>query len=493
METIDRSISESLTFDDVLLVPGASSVLPTQANLKSRLTRKIHLNIPLISAAMDTVTESKTAIAMAQEGGIGVIHKNLSIESQALEVSKVKKSESGMVLDPITVSPERPVSEALQLMSTYKISGVPVTSDGASQSSLVGIITNRDVRFLDDETVLISTLMTSKNLITTPENTSHEQAKKILHKHRIEKLLVVNGEGKLMGLITIKDIEKTRKYPHANKDSYGRLVVGAAIGVTPNVLERAGALVDAGVDILFFDSAHGHSQGVLEGVKKVKQQFPSMEVVAGNVCTAEGTQALIDAGADAVKVGIGPGSICTTRIIAGIGMPQFSAIVDSARVARVAGIPIIADGGVKYSGDIVKAIAAGASAVMIGSLFAGTSESPGELVLYHGRSYKTYRGMGSMEAMQKGSGDRYFQHNVAGSKLVPEGIEGRVPYRGSLSAVVQQLLGGLRSGMGYVGTPDIQSLQEKTKFVRVTAAGLRESHSHDVDITKEAPNYWVNP
>lgn len=487
------SFRETLTFDDVLLLPGHSTVLPNQVNLQTRLTKRLALNVPILSAAMDTVTESDTAISMAQEGGLGVVHKNMPIEDQAFEISRVKKSESGMILDPITVSPEQPVREALRLMATYKISGVPVTKDGTQHGTLVGIITNRDVRFLEDESAPISSYMTSEKLVTTPVGTDRETAKKLLHKHRIEKLLVVDGNKSLKGLITIKDIEKSMKYPNSNKDKYGRLVVGAALGVSSDVMERAAALVEAGADALFVDSAHGHSQGILDLVKKLKAKYGNVDVVAGNVATADGTKALMDAGADAIKVGIGPGSICTTRVIAGVGVAQLSAVMDSVAEAQKRGIPVIADGGIKFSGDVVKALAAGAGCVMIGSLFAGTDESPGELTLYQGRSYKVYRGMGSIEAMRKGSKDRYSQAGADDSKLVPEGIEGRVPYRGTISAVIHQLMGGLRSGMGYVGAADLQELKEKAKFVRISAAGLRESHPHNVDITKEAPNYWMGP
>lgn len=487
----NMEIIETLTFDDVLLVPAASNVLPNQVSLKTRLTKKISLNIPLLSAAMDTVTESQTAISMAQEGGLGVIHKNMTIEEQAIEVSRVKKSESGMILDPITMAPDQPVKEALKLMAMYKISGVPITSDGKPHGPLVGIITNRDVRFLEDESAPVSSYMTGSPLVTCPEGTDRESAKKLLHKHRIEKLLVVDKSNRLRGLITIKDIEKSMKYPISNKDSFGRLVVGAAVGVSPEVMERSAALVEAGVDALFIDSAHGHSQGILDLVKKLKSKYPNVEIVAGNVATPEGTKALIDAGADAVKVGIGPGSICTTRVVAGVGVAQLSAVMDCVKVAEKYGIPVISDGGIKFSGDIVKALAAGASTVMLGNLFAGTDESPGELVLFQGRSYKVYRGMGSLAAMRRGSKDRYSQAGAEDSKLVPEGIEGRVPYRGTVSAVVHQLMGGLRSGMGYVGAEDLVKLQKNAKFVKISPAGLRESHPHNVDITKEAPNYWM--
>lgn len=490
-----HEIRETLTYDDVLLLPASSEILPNQVTLESQLTKRIKLNVPVVSAAMDTVTESDTAISMAQEGGIGVIHKNMSVEDQAFEVGRVKKSESGMIRDPITLSPSQPVSEALRLMATYKISGVPITKDGKPHGALVGIITNRDVRFLENESAPISEYMTGKNLVTTPVGTDREAAKKLLHKHRIEKLLVVDDANHLKGLITIKDIEKAMKYPHANKDQYGRLVVGAAVGVGPDVMERSAALVEAGVDALFVDSAHGHSKGVLELIKKLKVKFgDQVDVIGGNVATAKGTRALIDHGADAVKVGIGPGSICTTRVVAGVGAAQFTVVMDCVAEADKSGIKIIADGGIKYSGDIVKALAAGASCVMLGNLFAGTDESPGELVLFQGRSYKVYRGMGSLAAMKKGSKDRYSQGQVKDdAKLVPEGIEGRVPYRGTISAVVHQLMGGLRSGMGYVGAPNLLELKKRAEFVRISPAGLRESHPHNVDITKEAPNYWIGP
>lgn len=485
------SFRETLTFDDVLLLPGHSIVLPNQVSLKTRLTKRLSLNVPILSAAMDTVTESGTAISIAQEGGLGVIHKNMSIEDQAFEVSRVKKSESGMILDPITVAPEQPVREALRLMATYRISGVPVTKDGTADGQLIGIITNRDVRFLEDETAPVSAYMTSEGLVTCPVGTDRENAKKLLHKHRIEKLLVVDNKNNLKGLITIKDIEKSMRYPGSNKDRFGRLVVGAAVGVSADVMERAAALVEAGVDALFVDSAHGHSQGILDLVAKLKAKYSAVEIVAGNVATTDGTKALIDAGADAVKVGIGPGSICTTRVVAGVGVAQLSAVMDAVAEAGKRDIPVIADGGIKFSGDIVKALAAGASCIMAGNLFAGTDESPGELVLFQGRSYKVYRGMGSMDAMRKGSKDRYSQSGTDDAKLVPEGIEGRVPYRGTISAVVHQLMGGLRSGMGYVGAANIAELKEKARFVKISSAGLRESHPHNVDITKEAPNYWM--
>jgi len=488
-------IRETLTFDDVLLLPAASEILPNQVNLESQLTKKIKLSVPILSAAMDTVTESDTAISMAQEGGLGVVHKNMSIEDQAFEVGRVKKSESGMIRDPITLAPNQPVKEALRLMATYKISGVPITKDGKPHGQLMGIITNRDVRFLENEAAPISEYMTGKDLVTTPVGTDQEGAKKLLHKHRIEKLLVVDEKNNLKGLITIKDIEKTMKFPNSNKDEYGRLVVGAAIGVGDDVMERAAALVDAGVDALFVDSAHGHSKGVLDLVQKLKAKYGSkVDVIGGNVATAKGTRALIDHGADAVKVGIGPGSICTTRVVAGVGVAQLTAVMDCVNEAEKAGVRIIADGGIKFSGDIIKALAAGASCVMLGNLFAGTDESPGELVLFQGRSYKVYRGMGSLAAMKRGSKDRYSQGAVKDdAKLVPEGIEGRVPYRGTISAVVHQLMGGVRSGMGYVGSVNLSELRKRAEFVRISPAGLRESHPHNVDITKEAPNYWMGP
>jgi IMP dehydrogenase len=464
-------IREGLTFDDVLLVPAASEVLPSEVDLRTRLTTEIHLNTPLVSAAMDTVTEHETAICMARGGGIGILHKNLPVAEQAAEVDKVKRSESGMIVDPITMRPEQKIREALEVMSRFRISGVPVTRDGKA----VGILTNRDLRFVKDVTAEISTVMTSRNLVTVPPGTTMDRAQELLHEHRIEKLLVVDEEGKLCGLITIKDIEKTERFPDACKDDFGRLRCGAAIGVGPDRLERAQALVDAGVDVVVVDTAHGHSAGVLQTIRELKSHFPSL--------------ALIKAGVSAVKVGVGPGSICTTRVIAGVGVPQFTAIRDAAEVADRAGVPVIGDGGIKYSGDVVKALAAGASTVMIGSLFAGTDESPGEVVLFQGRSYKVYRGMGSLGAMAAGSRDRYFQAGVDTEKLVPEGIEGRVPYRGSLSQSLHQLFGGLRSGMGYCGAPNLPALRSGARFVRITSAGLHESHVHDVIITKEAPNY----
>ena len=480
---MDRFGKEGLTFDDVLLVPAKSSVLPRDVNVSTYLTRKIKLNIPLMSAGMDTVTDSRMAIAMAREGGIGIIHKNMSIEAQALEVDKVKRSEHGVITDPIFLHPDHSVQDALNLMSRYRISGVPITVD----MKLVGILTNRDLRFEKNYQRHISEVMTKDGLITAPVGTNLEDAKEILSHHRIEKLPLVDQEGNLKGLITIKDIEKARQYPNSAKDERGRLRVGAAIGVTADTVLRAEALVKAGVDVLVIDTAHCHSQGVLNAVKNLREHFPDTQLIAGNVATAEATRDLIEAGADAIKVGIGPGSICTTRVVAGIGVPQVTAIYDCAQEADKYDIPVIADGGVKFSGDVVKALAAGAKVVMIGSLFAGTEESPGEMEIYQGRSFKVYRGMGSIGAMKEGSKDRYFQENE--QKLVPEGIEGRVPYKGSLAETVFQLIGGLRSGMGYCGTPTIEALRTESQFIRITAAGLRESHPHDVTITKEAPNY----
>jgi IMP dehydrogenase len=481
----DKFGKQGLTFDDVLLVPARSEVLPREVDVTTHLTKDICLNIPVMSAGMDTVTESGMAIAIAREGGIGVIHKNMSIEEQCREVDKVKRSEHGVIVDPIYLSPESTLSDADDLMSRYKISGVPITVDG----KLVGIITNRDMRFETDLSKPISAIMTKEGLVTAPENTSLETAKKILQEHRIEKLPLVDKQGNLKGLITIKDIEKARKYPNSAKDGNGRLIVAAAIGVTADVLERAEALMSAKADVLVIDTAHGHSVGVLKTVARIRETFPGLQLIAGNVATGEATEALIEAGASAVKVGIGPGSICTTRIIAGIGVPQITAIYDCARAARKYGVPIIADGGIQYSGDIAKAIGAGASCVMLGNLLAGTEESPGETIIYEGRSYKSYRGMGSLGAMSAGSKDRYFQENA--KKLVPEGIEGRIPYRGHVSDVIFQLIGGLRASMGYCGAPTIQNMIDNTQFIQITNAGLRESHPHDVSITKEAPNYSV--
>jgi IMP dehydrogenase len=484
----DLDLRDGLTFDDVLLVPGASEVLPDQVDVRTRLTREILLNIPLLSAAMDTVTEHETAICLAQNGGIGIVHKNMPVAAQAAEVDKVKRSESGMISDPITMRPEQRIYEALEVMARYKISGVPITRDGKA----VGILTNRDLRFVRDTHQEISRVMTREGLVTVPPGTDMERAKELLHQHRIEKLLVVDEQGNLRGLITIKDIEKSERFPHASKDALGRLRCGAAVGVGDETAERAQALVDAGVDVVVVDTAHGHSKGVLETVAELHRVFPELPLIGGNVATAEGTEALIKAGVSGVKVGVGPGSICTTRIVAGVGVPQFTAVVDAARVARGADVPVIADGGVKFSGDVVKALAAGAASVMIGSLFAGTDEAPGEVVLYQGRSYKVYRGMGSVGAMTQGSADRYFQAGVNDAgKLVPEGIEGRIPYRGSLTSNIHQLVGGLRSGMGYVGAPTLAALRDRARFVRISAAGLQESHVHDVIITKEAPNYRI--
>ncbi len=479
-------IEVALTFDDLLLVPSASKVLPNEVSLATRLTDTLTLNTPLVSAAMDTVTEHRTAIAMAREGGIGIIHKNISITKQAKEVERVKKSESGMIVDPITVEENQSVAEVEQIMAKYKISGLPVLRDGA----LVGIVTNRDLRFVSDDDLRVSDVMTSKNLVTAEVGIDLEHSKALLHEHRIEKLLVVDDNGNLSGLITIKDLEKIKKYPLATKDELGRLLVGAALGVGGNIEANAQKLVDAGVDVVVIDSAHGHSQGVLKAVAKVKGSFPDLPVIAGNVASYEGTEALIKAGANCVKVGVGPGSICTTRIVAGVGVPQMTAIKNCVAAASKYNIPIISDGGIKHSGELAKAIGGGAHAIMIGSLFAGTDETPGETFLYQGRTYKGYRGMGSLGAMRKGSSDRYFQSEVSShSKLVPEGIEGRVPYRGPLSNIIYQLLGGLRSGMGYVGAATIEDLREKATFVKISPSGLRESHVHDVIITKEAPNY----
>ncbi|WP_257449911.1 IMP dehydrogenase [Archangium lipolyticum] len=476
----------ALTFDDVLLQPAESAVLPKDANLTTRLTRNLRLNIPLLSAAMDTVTEARTAIAMAQEGGIGVIHKNMTPEQQALEVMKVKKFESGMVVDPVTIEPQAPLSKALELMRQHNISGIPVVQG----RKLVGIVTSRDVRFETNVQQKVEAVMTRK-LITGREGISQGEAQKLLHEHRIEKLLIVDEQFELKGLITIKDIEKHRTHPNAAKDAKGRLLCAAAVGTSADREARVDALIRAGVDVIIVDTAHGHSLNVIEAVRDTRKNFKGFELIAGNVATAAATRALIEAGVDAVKVGIGPGSICTTRVVAGVGVPQLTAIDDCAREADKHGVPVIADGGVKYSGDIVKALAAGASSVMIGSLFAGTEEAPGEVILYQGRSYKSYRGMGSMGAMKQGSKDRYFQSEVDAVKLVPEGIEGRVPYKGSLAMNIHQMLGGLRSGMGYVGCPTIEDLRTKAQFVRITAAGLKESHVHDVIITEEAPNYRV--
>ena len=480
----------TLTFDDVLLLPAQTAVLPRDVDVRTQLSRTIPMNIPLVSAAMDTVTEADTAISMAREGGIGIIHRNMSVERQATEVDKVKKSESGMIVDPVTMRPHQKISEVLDVMQRYRISGVPIVGDG---KRLVGIVTNRDLRFetnLDQE---VSEVMTKENLVTALEGITLEESKILLHENRIEKLLVVNEKGELRGLITIKDIMKIKKYPNACKDRLGRLRVGAAVGVGPDRDARVEALVKAGVDLIAVDSAHGHAEAVLESVRVIKKRFPDMDLIAGNVATAAGARDLCRAGADAVKVGVGPGSICTTRVVAGVGVPQISAVMECAKVAREFGVPIVADGGIKYSGDIVKALAAGANSVMIGSLFAGTDESPGETILYQGRTYKVYRGMGSLGAMKDGARDRYFQGDIEEDvKLVPEGIEGRVPYKGPLAQSVYQLVGGLRAGMGYVGCINLDELRERARFIRITSAGLRESHVHDVIITKEAPNYQVD-
>lgn len=479
-------LKQAYTFDDVLLVPNKSDVLPREVSLKTQLTKKIELNIPLMSAGMDTVTESKMAIAMAREGGIGIIHKNMSIEQQAKEVDKVKRQENGVITDPIFLTPDHTLQDAEDLMGQYRISGVPITVDG----KLVGILTNRDTTFETDYSKKISEVMTKDNLVTAPENTSVEEAKELLKKHKIEKLPLVDKDGNLKGLITIKDIEKTKAYPNAAKDSKGRLLCGAAIGITNDMLDRAKALVEAKVDVVVLDSAHGHSEGVMSAVKKLKAAYPDLQVIAGNVADAGATEDLIKAGADCVKVGIGPGSICTTRVVAGVGVPQLTAVMDCAEVGRKYGIPVIADGGLKYSGDIVKALAAGASVAMMGSLFAGCEEAPGELEIYQGRSYKVYRGMGSLAAMACGSKDRYFQEGA--KKLVPEGVEGRKAYKGAVADTIYQLVGGIRAGMGYCGSRTLDELFEKARFVVQTSAGLRESHPHDVNITKEAPNYSAN-
>lgn len=476
----------ALTFEDVLLVPAYSEILPKEVSLQTKFSRNIALNAPLVSAAMDTVTEYSTAIAMARLGGIGIIHKNMDENSQVAQIKKVKKSESGVIIDPIYISPDSALFQAKAITDNYKISGVPVVDD---KGNLIGILTNRDMRFETDLSRCVKEVMTKAPLITAREGTSLEEARNIMNKHKIEKLPIVNEKGVLKGLITIKDIQKCIEYPNSNKDDFGRLRVGAAIGVFQ--YDRAKALVDAGVDVLVLDSAHGHSKGIIETVKEIKKHLV-VDIVAGNVATSEGAQALIDAGADGVKVGIGPGSICTTRIVAGVGVPQITAINEVAKVCQKAEIPVIADGGIKYSGDIAKALAAGASNVMIGSMLAGTEESPGETIIYQGRQYKNYRGMGSLGAMNKGSADRYFQEGTAQEKLVPEGIEGRVPYRGKIADVIHQMLGGLRSSMGYLGAKDIETLWEKAEFVEITQSGLRESHVHDVMITREAPNYHIN-
>ncbi len=487
---LEGPLPEGLTFDDVLLLPARSDVLPRETEVSTLLTPTLALNIPLLSSAMDTVTEGALAIALAQEGGIGIIHKNLSIAQQAAEVDKVKRSESGMIVDPITMEPHQLVYEAIEMMNRYRISGIPITEGPRESRKLVGILTNRDLRFVTDTQQPIAALMTKDRLITVPQGTSLDEAQKHLHEHRIEKLLVVDDQFHLKGLITIKDIEKRKKYPQACKDHYGRLRVGAAVGLTPDMYERVAELVRREVDVIVVDTAHGHSSAVLAAVEGIKKSYEGLQVIGGNVATAEGTRDLINAGADAVKVGMGPASICTTRIVAGIGVPQLTAIAECTRVAQQYGIPIIADGGIKYSGDVVKALAAGAHSVMIGSIFAGTEESPGERVLYQGRSYKVYRGMGSLGAMAGGKGDRYFQGDeTQTSKLVPEGVEGRIPFKGALADVAYQLIGGLRAGMGYCGCRTIDDLRQRARFIRITNAGLRESHVHDVFVTQESPNY----
>ena len=482
---IDGAIPEGLTFDDVLLLPGKSSVLPAQADTRTCLTRTISLNIPIVSAAMDTVTDGRLAIAFSRQGGIGFIHRNMSIERQAEEVDKVKRSESGMIVDPVTIAPELSVRQALDIMNKYKVSGLPVTRG----AHLLGILTNRDLRFERNLDQPVSGIMTKDNLVTVPVGTTLEEAEKILQRHRIEKLLVVDADFNLKGLITVKDIQKKIEFPSATKDEHGRLRVGAAIGATGDFLERAQELARASADVLAIDTAHGHTTRVMDAIRAVKSKLPQMQIVAGNVATAEGTSDLISLGVDGLKVGIGPGSICTTRVVTGAGVPQITAILECARAAKDTGVPLIADGGIKFSGDISKALAAGASSVMIGGLFAGTEESPGETILYQGRTFKSYRGMGSIGAMEAGSADRYAQEGAARGKSVPEGIEGQVPYKGSLSALVEQLVGGLRSGMGYCGTANLEELRERGKFIRISQAGLRESHVHDVIITREAPNY----
>ena len=484
---IEERLREALTFDDVLLVPGYADFLPAHADVRTRLTRGLELNTPIISAAMDTVTEWRTAVTMAREGGLGIVHKNLTPEDQAKEILKVKRAESGMIVDPVTIRPDLSLRQALEIMRQHEISGLPVVQDGKP----VGILTSRDIRFEQNLDQPVMRLMT-RELVTVPPGVSQERARELLHKHRIEKLLVVNESGDLVGLITIKDLLQAEMYPNAVKDSMGRLRVGAAIGPGADREQRVAALVAAGVDVVVIDTAHGHSKGVIDAVRETRKRYPELQIIAGNVATAEATEALIEAGVDGVKVGIGPGSICTTRVVAGIGVPQITAISDCAAVGKKHGVPIIADGGIKFSGDVVKAIAAGANCVMLGSLFAGTDESPGQLVLFQGRTYKSYRGMGSIGAMRKGSADRYSQGDVEDAqKLVPEGIEGRVPYRGPLSKVVYQLIGGLRAGMGYTGCRTIPLLQENARFIKMSAAGLRESHVHDVVVTEEAPNYRI--
>ena len=483
----DKFVRMGLTFDDVLLIPAESNVLPADINLHTRLTRKITLNIPVVSAAMDTVTESRMAIALAREGGLGIIHKNMSIGAQAEQVDMVKRSENGVITNPFFLGPGHTLAEADELMAKYRISGVPICDNG----KLIGIITNRDMKFETDMSQLIDNVMTKENLVTAPEGTTLQEAREILRRHKIEKLPIVDSEYRLKGLITIKDIDKAQVYPNSARDEKGRLLVGAAIGVTNDVLDRVAALVEAGADVLCLDSAHGHSQNILNCVKRIKSLYPDVQLIAGNVATAEGTRALIEAGADCVKIGIGPGSICTTRVVAGIGVPQITAVFDAAQVAAEYDVPIIADGGIKFSGDIAKAIAAGGNVVMLGSLLAGCEESPGDTEVYQGRQFKVYRGMGSLGAMSCGSKDRYFQQN--NKKLVPEGVEGRVPYKGPVADTIYQMMGGLRAGMGYCGCGTIDELRTKAQFVQITAAGLRESHPHDIYITKEAPNYTVSP
>ncbi len=474
-----------LTFDDVLLVPNHSSVLPKDVDLTAQFTKNIKLNIPLVSAAMDTVTESKLAIALAREGGIGVVHKNMSIEKQAIEVDRVKRSESGMILDPVTINSDKTIQEALDIMARFRISGVPVVDDG----KLKGILTNRDIRFETNLDLLVSDRMTSENLVTVKQGTTLEEAKKVLQEHRIEKLLVVDNSGKLCGLITVKDILKKENYPNAATDEHGRLIVAAAVGVGANTMDRVSALIDSNVDAIIVDTAHGHSDGVINTLSNIKKTYSNIDVIAGNIATASGAKALIDAGADAVKVGIGPGSICTTRIIAGVGVPQLSAVMDVQEVASKVGIPVISDGGMRYSGDVAKSLAAGANVAMLGSIFAGTDESPGEVILWEGRSFKSYRGMGSIAAMKEGSKDRYFQNETDANKLVPEGIEGMVPYKGPVRETIHQLVGGIRSSMGYCGAKDISTFGNVSNFIQITGAGVKESHPHDINITKESPNY----
>ena len=481
---------EGLTFDDVLLIPAESHVLPNDVDLKVKLSDSVQLNIPVISASMDTVTDSNMAIAMARQGGLGIIHKNMSVEQQAEEVRRVKRSESGVIIDPFYLTPDDLVLEAERLMSNYRISGVPIVNS-REERKLVGILTNRDMRFITDMHVAINEVMTKENLVVAPKGTSLEEAEELLKEHKIEKLPLIDDEGRLSGLITIKDIEKIMQYPQAAKDAHGRLLAGAAVGVTSDTFERAQALVDSDVDVIVVDTAHGHSEGVLRKMKEIRAAFPDITLIAGNVATGEGTRALFESGADVVKVGIGPGSICTTRVVAGVGVPQITAIYEAAAVGREFGKPIIADGGIKYSGDIVKALAAGGHAVMLGSMLAGTDESPGEFEIYQGRRFKTYRGMGSMGAMKQGSSDRYFQATTEANKLVPEGIEGRVAYKGSIQDIIFQMVGGLRAGMGYVGAADLLALREDAQFTKMSGAGLRESHPHHVSITKEAPNYSV--